>query len=92
MEDSSSQSTVATEIDEFTDLEIYTIVSGLESRSINFLAVDFDQTLINRHTGGEYSGPVSELVSAVRPFFRVLIPQAISRGNLSLSDLLWTRL
>jgi hypothetical protein len=64
----------------FTQLECLSIVSGLEAASINFLAVDFDLTLVAEHTRGTYEGDANMLSLEVRPFFRMLIPMAVSRG------------
>jgi hypothetical protein len=56
------------------------IVVGLRSRKINFLAIDFDLTIVNIHTGGKWSGTVEELASHIRGFFKYLIPAAILSG------------
>jgi hypothetical protein len=40
---------------------------------INFLAIDFDQTIVDIHTGGRWSGLATELSSHVRPIFRHFI-------------------
>jgi hypothetical protein len=45
--------------------------------SINFLAIDFDQTILDTHTGGNWKGTAEELVQHVRPMFRHLIPAAL---------------
>lgn len=68
--------------DMFTELECVSIVSGMKASRINFLAVDFDLTLVDMHTGGHFEGSPMELCRAVRPFFRSLIPMAISRGSI----------
>ena len=44
--------------------------------NINFLAVDFDQTFIDIHTGGVWPGTLNELVAHVRPEFRELLVRA----------------
>ena len=43
---------------------------------INFLAVDFDQTMIDIHTGGRWKGTSSELATHVRPVFIELLKLA----------------
>ena len=43
---------------------------------INFLAIDFDQTIIGIHTGGAWKGSVQELTTYVRPIFKNLIKEA----------------
>jgi len=47
---------------------------------ITFLALDFDQTVIDIHTGGRWNGSVSELASHVRPIFTELINTAHNAG------------
>jgi hypothetical protein len=47
---------------------------------INFLALDFDHTVIDIHTGGRFSGTISELASHVRPIFFHLINEAHEAG------------
>ena len=47
---------------------------------INFLALDFDQTMITIHTGGRFKGTTSELSSYVRPLFINLITRAHENG------------
>lgn len=47
---------------------------------INFLALDFDQTVIDIHTGGRFTGTVAELASHVRPIFAQLINSAHEVG------------
>ncbi|GFH56209.1 hypothetical protein CTEN210_12685 [Chaetoceros tenuissimus] len=51
-------------------------VSHLVSIGINFLAVDFDQTMIDIHTGGRWKGTSSELATHVRPVFIELLKLA----------------
>ena len=46
----------------------------LKALEINFVAVDFDQTIIDVHTGGRWSGTPEELVPHVRPEFKQLLP------------------
>ena len=36
------------------------MINQLREAGINFLAVDFDMTLIDRHTEGRWSGTASE--------------------------------
>lgn len=42
--------------------------------------MDFDQTVIDIHTGGRFTGTVSELASHVRPIFSHLIDAAHEAG------------
>jgi len=46
----------------------------LKAVGINFVAVDFDQTIIDVHTGGRWSGTPEELSVHVRPEFKQLLP------------------
>lgn len=46
--------------------------------NINFLAIDFDQTFIDIHTGGHWPGTSEELLLHVRPEFRDLVLSAIA--------------
>lgn len=48
--------------------------------NINFLAIDFDQTMIDIHTGGRWKESVSELAEHLRPVFIHLLPAATSRN------------
>ena len=41
--------------------------------NVNFLAIDFDQTLIDIHTGGAWPGTLKELTTHIRPEFRDLL-------------------
>ena len=56
------------------------IVQRLKTLKLNFLALDFDMTVIDIHTGGRWSGSACELSEQIRPFFRALIPAAIAEG------------
>jgi hypothetical protein len=47
---------------------------------INFLAIDFDQTIIDTHTGGNWKGTAEGLLVHVRPMFLHLIPAALERN------------
>jgi hypothetical protein len=48
-------------------------IKRLLELNINFLAIDFDQTLIDLHTGGRWPGTVEELLGHVREEFRELL-------------------
>lgn len=56
------------------------IVEHLASRGINFLAIDFDMTMIDVHTGGRWTGTAKDLSTHMRPLFVGLVPKAIARG------------
>jgi hypothetical protein len=57
-------------------------IQNLQSLPINFLAIDFDQTLIDIHTGGVWPGTVDELAPHVRLEFRDLIASALQTGTI----------
>jgi hypothetical protein len=44
---------------------------------INFLAVDFDCTILSIHTGGRWQGTHQELLQHVRPYFPPLLERAL---------------
>lgn len=56
------------------------IIMSLKACGINFLALDFDLTLISEHTGGHWRGTVPDLALKVRPFFKMLVPMAVENG------------
>ena len=45
------------------------ISSPNASVKVNFLAIDFDQTIIDIHTGGKWNGTGAELATHIRPQF-----------------------
>jgi len=59
-------------------------VKHLSELNINFLALDFDQTIIDIHTGGVWKGSVQELADRVRPMFRHIITAA-HEANIKIS-------
>ncbi|KAL3917044.1 MAG: hypothetical protein SGILL_004898, partial [Bacillariaceae sp.] len=54
---------------------IPTAIHNLKSLQINFVALDFDQTILKVHTGGRWPGTEKELLEHVRPVFWELIPE-----------------
>ena len=62
--------------------DVYTLdlIKRLKEKGINMLAVDFDQTMIDIHTGGRWTGTSEELCSHVRPVFNSLVPLAMQHG------------
>lgn len=50
----------------------------LKTLEINFVAVDFDKTIIDVHTGGRWNGTPEELVPHVRPEFKQLLPALLA--------------
>jgi hypothetical protein len=57
------------------------VVERLKASSINFLALDFDLTVLDIHTGGRWSGAPADLATHIRPLFNQLIPQASTSGG-----------
>ena len=55
-------------------------ISKLQELGINFLALDFDQTILDVHTRGRWNGTLEELVPHVRPVFAQLIQAALANG------------
>lgn len=55
-------------------------VGKLVELKINFLAIDFDQTMIDIHTGGRWKETVTELAQHLRPLFLHLVPAATRRN------------
>jgi hypothetical protein len=53
------------------------VLTRIRSLGINFIAIDFDQTLIDKHTGGAHKGTIDELIPHVRPIFIELIAAAL---------------
>lgn len=53
---------------------VETAIMRLRAVGINFVAVDFDFTTIDLHTGGRWAGTAEELSGHVRPEFKQLIP------------------
>lgn len=55
---------------------------------VNFLALDFDLTILDIHTSGRWPGTPEQLAQRIRPFFQALIPVAVAAGKSSV----WKRL
>ena len=52
----------------------------LTTVNINLLALDFDQTIMGIHTGGNWKETAETLIPHVRPMFRTIVPSALDRG------------
>ena len=63
----------------FSDEKIASVLKDLDEQKINFLAIDFDQTMVDIHTGGRWPGKAKDLATRLRPSFLKLIPMAIDR-------------
>ena len=55
-------------------------VDKLVDCGINFLAIDFDQTMIDLHTGGRWKDTALELTEHMRSVFLHLVPAATNRN------------
>ncbi|CAM9587717.1 unnamed protein product [Scytosiphon promiscuus] len=51
-----------------------------EDCKVNFLALDFDLTILDIHTSGRWPGTPEQLTQRIRPFFQALIPVAVAEG------------
>ena len=47
---------------------------------INLLAIDFDLTLVDVHTGGSWIGSATALASQARPIVKQLVDEALGAG------------
>lgn len=57
-------------------------IQRIQHVNVNFLAIDFDQTFIDIHTGGLWPGTPDELIPHVRPEFRDLVVAALQTGSI----------
>ena len=62
--------------------ECMACVESLQRVGINFLAIDFDDTLVDYHTNGKWreTKGAADLAKKVRPFFIELVPMAMKHG------------
>jgi len=58
-------------------------IDKLSELDINFLALDFDQTILDIHTGGNWKGSQDELFPHIRPVFAQLITTALRTESIS---------
>ncbi len=68
------------ETPDYSAAELHGCVNAIQRSGINFVAIDFDKTLICIHTSGKWSGNATELSTKVRKFFREFVPLLMSRG------------
>lgn len=66
-------------------------IAKLKELGINFLAIDFDQTILDVHTRGVWQGTLEELYPHVRPVFAHLIEAAIQEGDMYVAVVTFTR-
>ncbi|XP_052801924.1 uncharacterized protein LOC128232424 [Mya arenaria] len=62
-----------------SEVGVALLVSSLQKKGIQLVAVDFDQTLISFHSGGMWKDDVGKLVAKVRPAIRDLIQTSLDR-------------
>ena len=59
---------------------IMAAISKLKELGINFLALDFDQTILDIHTGGRWKESLEDLLPHVRPVFVQLVQAALEHN------------
>jgi len=64
-----------------TSTGINQAIAKLKELGINFLALDFDCTILDIHTGGRWNGSLEELFPHVRPVFAHLIEAAVASSS-----------
>lgn len=65
------------------DLQTSNIVSKFRTANINFVAIDFDDTLISMNTMNLSMKPdtIEIVADKIRPVFRMLIPKLVENGK-----------
>mmetsp|Transcript_15057 Transcript_15057/g.22656 ORF Transcript_15057/g.22656 Transcript_15057/m.22656 type:complete len:187 (+) Transcript_15057:226-786(+) len=53
--------------------ECQSIINGIKAQGINFIGIDFDDTLVSTHTGGRWGGTPEGLQEYIRPFFHTFV-------------------
>lgn len=66
-------------------------MAKLKELGINFLALDFDQTILDVHTGGRWEKSLEEIFAHVRPVFAQLIQAASEDGDMHIAVVTYTR-
>lgn len=56
------------------------VIGKLQQIGINFLALDFDKTLVSVHTHGRWNDTSQKLADKLRPLFSTLIPLALQNN------------
>jgi hypothetical protein len=67
------------------------IIARIQSLDINFLAIDFDLTFIDKHSGGRHTGTVHELIPHVRPIIVDLITSALQTGTIHVAIVTYSK-
>jgi hypothetical protein len=73
------------------NITINDIISRIQSIHVNLIAIDFDQTLIDIHTGGVYSGTVHDIIPHVRPIFIKFIQAALQCGTIHIAIVTYSK-
>lgn len=71
-------------VSKFNSAQCFEVLNALMKKGINFVAVDFDLTLINVHTSGEFRGSSKDLAMKIRPCFLRLVPCLLD-GNIAVA-------
>ena len=58
------------------------VIDALKMKGINFVCIDFDQTIVDVHTAGQWRYPAGDLENHMRPFFRCFIPLLLNNNLL----------
>lgn len=74
-----------------TSSAISSTLGRLKELGINFIALDFDQTILDTHTGGRWREPIEELFPHVRPVFAHLIQAAAEDPDMHLGIVTFSR-
>lgn len=61
-------------------MAITSAIAKMKELGINFLALDFDQTILDIHTGGRWRDTLEELLPHVRPVFVQLMQAALEQN------------
>eukprot|EP00934_Nitzschia_sp_Nitz4_P005386 Nitzschia sp. Nitz4//scaffold1_size375055//159883//160470//NITZ4_000264-RA/size375055-processed-gene-0.355-mRNA-1//1//CDS//3329541009//5376//frame0 len=70
---------------------ITSAIAKLKEVGINFLALDFDQTVLDIHTGGHWRDSLEDLYPHVRPVFAQLLQAAVEDGDLHIAIVTFSR-
>jgi hypothetical protein len=70
---------------------ILSSMTKLKELGINVLALDFDQTILDVHTGGRWDKSQEELFVHVRPVFAQLIQAAVEDDDMHVAIVTFTR-
>lgn len=67
------------------------VVEHLSAANLNCLAIDFDHTLIDIHTGGCWKGTLEELTPHFRPIFTDLLTAALDSASMQVAVVTFSR-